>query len=301
MKKLFAILATLFAISVFSVRAQEEDKQFFNHLSVGVDLLSTEGLGLQVAAPISRHFQVRVGFNLMDAHVALYDVVVKKVADMQNIDVLKGGVNPFQYSYKLKDPVESGNTKIDQFDLKATMQSRNIDLLVDLFPGKKSGFHFTVGAMFSLTPKGLITSTVNALYQGQPAIAENMRCNTEIMDVTTDKEGLFHLNVQYKMRNVHPYVGIGFGRPVSLKHRVGVNFDMGVIYVGGVSLASYSYYDNPDQPKNVLLDQAWFRKNITEDIISNAEDRNKIDKYLGFVNNFPVVPVLKLTLFIRLF
>ena len=299
-KILSAILAMGLAVSASAQDYSGNDPQLFNHLAVGLDLINLNGIGIQVAVPVTPFMQLRGTFDFMDAHVAVYNAVVKSVANSKNIEALKGGINPFLYSAKDLG-IEAGSYKIDQVDIAATLQSRNINLFLDLFPGKNTNFHFTVGAVFSLTPKGNITATATALYQGHNAIPESKWTTARICDITTDKEGLLQVGVQYKLNTIRPYFGIGAGRPVSRDKRVSVSFDFGVQYTGGLRLVSYDYFDNPDKPKTVVLDAAWLDKypDIKEGI--GEQSYNDIKKYMGYLNMVPVVPVLKLSLFVRLF
>ena len=304
-KTLSVILAMGLAVSAFAQDffPQEEpvkDPMLFNHLAIGIDLINLDGMGIQVAAPITPYMQLRGTFQFMDAHIAVYNAVVKGVAKSKNIDALKGGINPFQYSATGLSIDQSG-IKIDQVDLAATLQSRTIDLLLDVYPGKNTVFHFTVGAVFSLTPKGNITATANALYEGQNSFLPEERARLKVCGITTDPEGVLHAGVQYKLNAVRPYFGIGTGRPVSRDKRVSVSFDFGVQYTGGARLVSYDYSANPDKPKTVVLDKNWLEQYPDLKEAIGESTYNDIKTYLGYLNMVPVVPVLKLSLFVRLF
>ena len=63
MKKTFAILTALLAISVFSVRAQE-DKQMFNHLAVA-PTIGFDGIGAEAITPITPYLQLHAGIAMM--------------------------------------------------------------------------------------------------------------------------------------------------------------------------------------------------------------------------------------------
>ena len=65
MKKLLLIcaLATLGLSQAFA-QLDEDDFGFFNHLSAGVSL-GTDGIGIEVAAPLTYSFAVRAGYSLM--------------------------------------------------------------------------------------------------------------------------------------------------------------------------------------------------------------------------------------------
>ena len=307
-KTLSALLALFVSLSSFAqmtmpdqylFEEEKPDPMLFNHMAVGVDLLSLNGLGLQLALPVTQHFQLRAGFDFMDLHMAIANGIVKGAASTGNIDALKNGINPFSYSIQNVNIDEDG-IKVDQVDLSATFQSRNLNLLFDLYPGKNTIFHFTVGAFFSLAPKGLLTASATALYKGENAISPADRTKTEVMGITTDKDGRLQMAVQYKLNAVRPYFGIGTGRPVSPDRRVSVAFDLGVQYTGGIKLVSYNYMGRPDNPEKVYLDGAWLDKYPeTRDYL--GEDYDKAKKIMDILDHVPVTPVLKLSLFVRLF
>lgn len=307
-KTLSALLALLVSLTAsaqmlmpdqYLFEEEKPDPMLFNHLAIGLDLLSINGVGLQVAAPVTRNFQLRAGFDFLDLHVAIANGIVKSAASKGNIDALKNGINPFSYSIRDVNINEDG-IKIDQIDLNARIQSRNINLLFDLYPGKKTIFHFTVGAFFSLTPKGLLTASAKALYKGENAIAPEDRTKTQFLGITTDKEGLLQMGLQYRLNSVRPYIGIGTGRPVSPDRRVSFAFDLGVQFTGGLKLVSYNYMGRPDNPEKVYLDGTWMTKYPeTRDFF--GEEYDKAKEIMDILDHIPVTPVLKLSLFVRLF
>ena len=64
MKKLFVIALVAFSASQ-SLRAQDDiEFGYFNHMSVGVSV-GTDGIGFDLAAPISDYAAVRGGFSFM--------------------------------------------------------------------------------------------------------------------------------------------------------------------------------------------------------------------------------------------
>lgn len=296
MKKTLSIIATLtLLLAGVSAHAQKA----FGHLSVGVDLLSSEGFGLQVATTLTPHLQLRGNFTFMDAHTALVDGILKGIGKNRNIDALKNGITPFRHSITGLNMDPTPSIHIDRLDVEAYFQSRNLEILLDYLPFKNSGFHLSAGLVFALTPR-LVKGTVVAYNAGQPAIPASSRTSLEVLDLTTDKDGFFHFGVQNKWNIVRPYLGIGFGRPVSLKHRVGVNFDLGIQYTGGSAVTSLNYYDNPDRPKTVYLDKAWIDRH--EDV-KNAlgKDYKDATDALDQLNKWPILPVMKLSLFVRIF
>ena len=65
MKKFFQILAVSLLLVQSGVTFAQEDKNFFNHLSVGLSV-GPDGLpGIDVAAPIGNYVQVRAGYCIV--------------------------------------------------------------------------------------------------------------------------------------------------------------------------------------------------------------------------------------------
>jgi len=304
MKKILALLATL-ALGCGLAFGQgyssyDDEDLMFNHLSVGIGLLGTDGNSLVVAAPIGQYVQVRAGFTTQALEFAAANAITKKIPDV-------GSILPFKKDVAVG--FEYQNIKIDNLAIEATPKSNNLELLFDIYPGKKTGFHFTVGSYFCVSAKGLITANATpSRNDGQSVFPASLDkpSDVEFFDaISADPNGVFHFDLQWRMKVVRPYVGIGFGRPVSMKRRVGVNFDMGVAYLGGAHLVSYSYYHDANKPTAVSLDQKFIDEKIltnpqlTQDDIQQIQNvknyLNEIDKYSKFY------PVLKLTLFVRLF
>ena len=115
------------------------------------------------------------------------------------------------------------------------------------------------------------------------------RCSKDKISISTDPKGF--VNADIKVGVVRPYVGIGFGRAVNPDNRVRVTFDMGVLITGGFKVQSYSYLRNPKGDPSVLTSAALI------DDEGHQIDNGWIDKICGF----PIMPMMKLNVFFRLF
>lgn len=297
MKK--TITTLLAALVLGSGAAFAQDYGYFNHLSIGVGLVGTDGEGLQVAAPIGSYVQMRAGVTTQALDLALVNLATKNIPEV-------GGISPFKKSVDMG--IEYNDIKIDKLDIEARAKSTNMQLLFDIFPGKNTSFHFTVGAYFSLNPAGLVSASAKPVRNdGQSVFPGTKPYDTEIYGITSDPSGNFLLDLQWTNKVVRPYVGIGFGRPVSLDRRVGVNFDMGIAYLGGINLVSYSYYnyDKTGKPETVKIDADFIDKKILSDTSMDESTRNTFQEIKGYVSDAnkysKIYPILKLTLFIRLF
>lgn len=294
MKKTIAILAIL-AVSFISVNAyaqkQEKDNYLFNHWSVGVGFL--EDFHVQVAGTILPNLQVRVIYNTLHPYLAIANGILKNNPNV-------GAIDPFVKSIPMN--INQNGIKIDNLDLSARFASRELEFLVDFFPGKSSSFHFTGGIIVDVSPRMLdATATPN------PALPAGDRATKEVFGISTDPNGVVHMYAAYGLKVVRPYLGIGFGRPVDLKKRVGVSVDMGLAYIGGLHLYSQTYIDDPtipndgpDNPVEVELNEAWMNK--YPDIKNNlGADAAQYISILNTVNSFPVLPYIRFAINVRLF
>ena len=254
----------------------------------------TEGIQITAGTTILPNLQGRIVYNTLSPVVAIANPIVAKFAP-------EYGVNPISATIAVGIHETSPRIDVDEVNVNGNIHDRSLALLADFFPSKKSSFHITGGVMFNIHPQLVsLTATLVNKSSSEPAIDPSNYANTEFFGITTDPEGKVHLGLQSGLNVVQPYLGIGFGRPVSLKSRVSFNFDLGVTYIGGFHLVSRNYYENPEKPVNVELNQAWIDAN--PDIKENMKDNyDTVTKYLNMVNGFPVQPYMRFTLAVRLF
>lgn len=297
MKKVLAIAsAVALTLASFNAQAQIADQEnvLFNHWSIGVGFGFTEGIQITAGTTILPNLQGRIVYNTLSPVVAIANPIVAKFAP-------EYGVNPISATIAVGIHETSPRIDVDEVNVNGNIHDRSLALLADFFPSKKSSFHITGGVMFNIHPQLVsLTATLVNKSSSEPAIDPSNYANTEFFGITTDPEGKVHLGLQSGLNVVQPYLGIGFGRPVSLKSRVSFNFDLGVTYIGGFHLVSRNYYENPEKPVNVELNQAWIDAN--PDIKENMkENYDTVTKYLNMVNGFPVQPYMRFTLAVRLF
>ena len=296
MKRIIAFVATLVvSMAAFSAYAQEVPQQenvLFKHVSVGTGLGIGDGLQFQVATTILPNLQARILYTSMTPYIAIANGIVKNQAGI--------GIQPFQYKITGINYHDNG-INVDEVTLEGSTRARSLSLLADFYPFKNSAFHLTGGIMFSLqksliSGKGTPVNTSSAA----PAMSDQDKGNVAFYGITTDWDGNALLDIQYGLPIVKPYVGIGFGRPCSIKHRVGVNFDMGVSYTGGVHAYSYNYQSGT--PVKVELNKAWVEAPGNEDIKNNlGSSGEEMIKYLTAVNNLPIMPYLRFTVNVAIF
>lgn len=297
MKKVLAIAsAVALTLASFNAQAQIADQEnvLFNHWSIGVGFGFSEGVQITAGTTILPNLQGRIVYNTLSPIVAIANPIVAKFAPEYSI-------NPVQATFQVGVHQTSPRIDVDEVNVNGNIHDRSLALLADFFPSKKSSFHITGGVMFNIHPQLVsLTATLVNKSSSEPAVDPSNYANTEFFGITTDPEGKVHLGVQSGLNVVQPYLGIGFGRAVSLKSRVSFNFDLGVTYIGGFHLMSKNYYNDPQKPVNVELNQAWIDAN--PDIKENLkENYDTTVKYLNMVNGFPVQPYMRFTLAVRLF
>ena len=221
----------------------------------------TDGGTVQIGLPVGPLLQIRAGASYMP---------------------------PLAINYTVPNIHFYGSVSGD-VDLTATMAYKSINALVDFFPGKNTRFHLSAGAYYSPAFFGdgvwaNVTGTTNALDPADYGTAGYM-----IGDhmVTTDSEGALHGYAATK--KLLPYFGFGSGRAVAQNSVVSFLFDLGVLYLGSDGFGAYT------EGLNIKNGQK-------ETILVTSESLDNKDKgLLDMAASFPVYPVMKFSLFVKLF
>ena len=289
-------LSFLISLVLCGSMAFAQDAQLFNHLALGGSIdFSTGNLGLSVAMPISPNFQVRVGYQSATPGIAIISALAS------NPKLLGQKLNPLDVTIKDINYHKNG-VNIDEVHLTGSWHSRTIDLLFDYYPKKKGIFHITAGAYFALHPSLFHVDGTPKSNNGPVFVDASDKGHTSIYGVTTDPDGNLHADVGFKMNVVKPYLGLGWGRNVRTTGGiVSVNFDMGLLYIGGLQLNSYNYQSGSAQ--KVVLDAAWASQ--YPEIKSKLEEKSfqGVTAYqaLDALGKIPVAAVTRLNIYFRLF
>ncbi len=261
MKKTFAFLAAL-AVSLLSFSAYaQEDKQVFNHVALGVSA-GIDGLGVEAILPATPFLQIRGGYSF------------------------------FPYTYK-------NTLNLGQYEMNGkTIELNNIPLtasiwkgglgkvLLDIYPGKTLPFHFVAGAFIG---SGKL---VGGCLDGSKAIPqEDYKTGIGMNGITisSDEKGMVYADAA--VLKVLPYLGLGFGRGLNPNKRVTFSFELGVVYTGGIKATVYDY-SNPSGVQSHVV--------TSKDLI--ADDGKQMDGgVIDKVSGIPVLPMMKLGLYVRLF
>lgn len=249
---------------------EPEDYKFFNHLSAGISL-GLDGIGIDVAAPLTYNFALRAGYTF-----------VPKITYSTTIDL-----NEDKALLKYEDVGLQGRLKMGDFHL-----------LADYYPFKKSSFHLTAGAYIG-------RRNIVSVYNTEPFVKEGYWGNAGIemgttdniysqYTFTTDDKG--EALVEMKTNCFKPYVGIGFGRAVT-KRRVCVQFDLGVQFCGKPEAWTNVKYFDYEQGDYVTGYQKIDRNRIT----NPGKDYQDVRDAMKTAEKYRVYPILKVRVNGRIF
>ena len=244
MRRIFQLLG-LVAAMLLATNAHAQDKKLFNHLAIGAEV-GTTGWGFEAAMPLTHYVTFRTGFTTLPRFNVNFDIDYTTKGVEKNVDV-KGRVHMSDYK-----------------------------LLADIYPFKRSSFHVTGGFYAGLPDLGTVHNT------GLLEVDEGEGLEIGDVFVRPDETGTVHLKLQTK--SFKPYVGLGFGRPISSKHKTSVAFDLGVMFWGKPALKVYS----PDE-------NGWIK--MRKDDIDNKDFHDAVK----IIERVKVYPVLNLRIYHNIF
>lgn len=274
MKKLLMLCTfAVFGLSQASAQLDSDDYGIFNHVSLGVSA-GTDGIGFQLAAPITYHFAVRAGYSFMPA---------------------------FKYSQKLKlDQSGTAGAFIDkEVELEGKLNMGDFSLLFDWYPSKNSSFRITAGAYIGKDNIVNITNKnafLNPAYAGMAGIdlSKAGSAPMEKYTIVTDKAG--NIDGKVKVNGFKPYIGIGFGRAIP-KKRIGCQFDLGVQFWGKPELQTNLMYYDGEVGDFVTRYEKVEKNRITRE----DKDYKDVRDYLKTAEAIIVYPVMTFRLVGRIF
>ena len=225
MKHLF-VLALAALLGAQGMQAQESKKVekfgIFDHMSIGV-AGGTTGLGFELAAPITDFVQMRVGYHFLP----------KSITYTRGID--------YTYTDKTDPNNHKPGTK-GKTDVEFKLNMGNADILFDVYPTRKTMFHFTVGAFIGRND--LITAQnineIKGVEEGEGLLIGDYVIGPYTREETDPKYGYCFAKI--KTNKFKPYIGIGVGRAVP-KKRVSVCGDFGVMFWGKPGVYAENKYN----------------------------------------------------------
>ncbi len=280
MKRLLVLLSALILLVPVQVRAQDSGpvpSQEPNtspsdgfHMAAGVSLGLMDGAGLNLSFGVNDRLNVRAGYGLIPSFL-----VKDYTVSLDKTSVSVGAKLP-----------SSGN------------------LLVDFHPGGKS---FKVSAGIFFGPSDFIkvfnTKALPDSYRkaGISYYADGDRNGdiSEFYTINPDENGFLYGVI--KSGAVKPFVGIGFGSAIPRK-RVGVTFDLGVEYTGGLDLRTDARNFVRGEVENIPITTAGALETVR--VMRNSSSEHSYDKYFDYIDklrSLPVLPVARVSVFVKLF
>ncbi|WP_444370114.1 hypothetical protein [Prevotella sp.] len=192
------VIGLMLLTGATAVSAQDDNLYgIANRVGVGVGV-GTEGIGFDVAVPLTKYVQARVGLNVMP------NININTSADVA--DQAQG------YNYE------------GQMDIKGKFSRTTFDVKFDYYPFANAN-SFLVTAGFSVGGDKLIEISGHS-DDLQNLYAQGKQYNIEIGDyqIPVDENG--NVNGGVKVKNFRPYLGLGFGRLIP-KKRFGARFEIG--------------------------------------------------------------------------
>ena len=273
------------------VEVPKVDRQLVNHLAAGIPIgFMGNGVGIiEVATTLTPHLQFRLGY-----HIPIVSAFKFSYNDISSVAKTFGAGD-------LPKSIDYNGKQINLTESKLSFGSNlgGINFLMDVFPGKKSGFHFTFGFYFNpscpdnllevnldmsgaLKDAGFTPGKYNEVYFGFNEDDPRFR-------ISPNQKGVITAGI--RTLPIHPYAGIGFGRAIDPSRRVCVSFDMGVLYIGSPILVGYDYSLNPEGTA----------VGFTPERAAASNDLKGLAEPLKYMSKVSLYPMMKLNIFIRIF
>ena len=175
-------------------------------------------------------------------------------------------------------------------------------LLIDYHPGGKA-FRVTAGLFFG--SKNLVNLfNTKALPEAYRSAGISYYLDGDKSDISNfyriqpDEKGF--VSGLLRTGAVRPFVGIGFGSAIPRK-RVGVTFDLGAEYIGGIEVRTDARNVMGDV-ESIPLSTAGVKQTIQD--MAGSTSGKSYDRYADYVDklrSLPVLPVARLSVFVKLF
>lgn len=220
-----------------------------------------DGIGIEAAMPITPYLQIRGGYSLSPIPIS------------------------FNYNY-----TDLNDGKLYKVPVKTNLWTGGMGkFMLDIYPGSKTPFRFIAGAFFGSGKfvKGQIDLR-GVVAQADWGTAGSLNGVTY---GSTDKNGYGYFDVD--VHKVLPYLGVGFGRAVDIHNRVSFTCELGAAYTGGLDVIIYDY----SNPNGAVAHSV-----TSKDFEEAGKDKDwDYGKTIDTIRGIPVLPMLKVSLFVRLF